>query len=459
MNFQQSKSPLGRTKAWSFGSVFFIYNFLMLAVICLLWPIWVPLVWFRIKHRRTFIKRSFMAAPNRRDLESADTQKPIWIHALSVGEVLSAEPLVNALAKHYGVASLVFTASTYTGFEMAMRVISPHVRAVRYFPYDTIFSVNRALNVIRPRQVVIVETDIWPNFLHRLNQRRIPVYLVNARLSERSFSGYKRIGFLISPLLSVFSRICVQTDADQLRFRALGVSEDKLKTVGNIKFDQDPVRVSSDDLKQLSDKLGLSADAPIWVAGSTHEGEEKLLSNALRVICASGIDPVLIVAPRDPGRAMDVCRIFNRAGVESRTLDQMERKKGSFRVVVIDRIGILRMLYALADVAFVGGSLVKAGGHNPLEPASVAKPILFGSHTDDFRWICQTLENAGGAIRVEDPDQLAEQVLELIVNKEKNRCMGRRAYAVFAKNRGAVERTMASIGPLGPAPQIDRLNR
>lgn len=423
-----------------------VYNVLMIIAISLLWPIWMPLVWTRKKHRHTFFNRMFMEALAGDDPESASARRRIWIHALSVGEVLSAEPLVEALAHKHGAHSLIFTTSTQTGFEMATRLIAPSVYAVRHFPYDTSFSVYRALNVINPRQVVVVETDIWPNFLYSLKKRRIPVYLVNARLSDRSFSGYKRVGFLMAPLLSVFGRICVQTESDRQRFLALGVPDEHAVTVGNIKFDQAPVSMSTGERNQFAETFNLSADRSLWVAGSTHEGEEDVLADAYRKICASGIHPVLIVAPRDPGRAAAVCNIFNRSGFDAMTLHQIKRQPAASRsVVVIDRIGILRQWYALADVAFVGGSLVKAGGHNPLEPASAAKPILFGPHTEDFRWICQTLEDAGGAICVHDADQLAEKIIHLIGNKEDRRWVGRCAYDVFAENRGAVARTLAVI--------------
>ncbi len=431
----------------------YLYNAAMGLAVLLLWSIWVPLVWTRKKRRRTFIQRLFMEGLPRSDPDSADARRKLWIHALSVGEVLSAEPLVKALAQKHGARSLIFTASTQTGFEIATRLIAAHVCAVRHFPYDTLFSVNRALDVIKPRQVVIVETDVWPNFLFRLKKRRIPVYLVNARLSDRSFRGYKRAALLMAPLLSVFDRICVQTDSDRHRFRALGVPGERLKTVGNIKFDQAPARMSTVERKQFAEKFNLSADAPVWVAGSTHEGEEDMLSIAYRKVCAAGIHAVLIVAPRDPDRAAAVCQIFNRSGYDAVTLTQMERQPAPSNVVVVDRIGMLRNLYALADVAFVGGSLVRAGGHNPLEPASAAKPILFGPHTDDFRWICQILEKAGGAIRVHDADQLAARVVPLIVNPADSLRVGRCAYAVFARHRGAVARTLAVIG--APADRRD----
>jgi 3-deoxy-D-manno-octulosonic-acid transferase len=425
-----------------------IYNVLMLVGLCLLCPVWPVLLVHREKHRRLFFNRLFMHSIDVAAIaaEPDDRSERIWVHALSVGEVLSAEPLVKALAQRYGSGNLVFTASTQTGFTLASRVISPYVSALRHFPYDTILSVKRSVGIIRPRKVVIVETDIWPNFLFHLHQRRIPVYLVNARLSDRSFRGYRRLGFLMMPLLSVFDAICVQSESDRLRFRQLGVADEKLAAVGNIKFDQAPVSVARSELDRLARRLNLASDAPIWVAGSTHDGEEEMVSAAFRRLQASGIDAAMIVAPRDPTRAKAVCTIFKRSGIDARTLSQIQRHpKAVQQVVVIDRIGVLRRLYALADVAFVGGSLVKAGGHNPLEPAAVGKPILFGPHTEDFRWICQTLEHAGGAIRVSDSDQLAEKVCGLLKNPRHRNQIGRRAFEVFGKHQGAVERTLTVL--------------
>ncbi|MGA6925637.1 MAG: 3-deoxy-D-manno-octulosonic acid transferase [Desulfosarcina sp.] len=434
------------SKAWTLGPAILVYNIAMLMALGVLFPVWMPLVGFSQKYRRTFLKRSFMPSLSADSYDAGNRSKPIWVHALSVGEVLSAEPLVKALARSYGAGRLIFTASTRTGFEMAGRIIAPHVRAVRHFPYDTLFSVDRALRVIQPRLVVIIETDLWPNFLYRLKRSRTPVYLVNARLSKRSFRGYRRVRLLMTPLWSVFERICVQTDLDRRRFTGIGVGNRRLATVGNIKFDQTPISVSSDDIRQLHDTFCLATNAPVWVAGSTHAGEEDLLASAFVKLRASGCDAVLIVAPRDPGRADDVCRIFSRSGVKAVTMDRIEKQKGASDVVVIDRIGILRHLYALADVTFVGGSLVEAGGHNPLEPASLAKPILFGRHTDDFGWICQTLEAAGGALRVDDERQLADQVRRLMADQKWRRHIGRCAYDVFSANRGAVARTLAIIG-------------
>ncbi len=430
--------------------MFFFYNTILLIAAILLGPLWIPLVCLRKKYRATLAGRLAMDAlpAGGTGLGRAPEPRRIWVHALSVGEVMSAEPLVVALAQKYGAENLVFTASTHTGFQTASGVMSAHVLAVRYFPYDLIFSVNRAIDVIRPRQVIIVETDIWPNVLMQLRRKQIPVVLVNARLSDRSWRGYMRLKALMARLLAVFSRICVQTDTDRGRFLAVGAPADRLTTVGNIKFDQPAVRLSADERSRLLVRLNLTPGAPIWVAGSTHQGEEEILAYAYGRLQASGMAPALVVAPRDPGRAADVCRRFRRSGIDAVLLDQAPGRCSGPPVVIIDRIGMLRHLYAIADVTFVGGSLVDAGGHNPLEPASVAKPILAGPHTGDFRWVYRTLENTGGLLRVENADGLADSLIALLHDPDRRVHMGRCAHAVFCEHRGAVKRTLTAIGDL-----------
>ncbi len=422
-----------------------VYNIVMWIAIGLLWPIWVPMVCGREKHRRGFSKRVFAESLPPADAVGRGLGGRIWIHALSVGEVISAVPFVESLCRKHGPDSLIFTASTRTGVETAQRVIAPLVAGVRYFPYDVVWCVKRAIARFAPRRVVIVETDIWPNFLWQLKRRGVPVYLVNARLSDRSWRGYWRVRWLMSPLLAIFERICVQTESDRRRFRALGVVDDNLKVVGNLKFDQEPMALSVDDLQRLSRQLALPAGRPVWLAGSTHPGEEEIILKAYRRVEADGLAPVLIVVPRDPGRAGHVRRIFTRSGIAAATMSQTERQSQPSQVVVVDRIGVLRSICALADVAFVGGSLVDAGGHNPLEPAAAGTPVLFGPHTGDFRWICRTLLDAKGAIRVHDDAELAQAVSRLIGNREWRQRIGRCAFGVFTANQGAVARTLAIV--------------
>ena len=429
--------------------VLVLYNTLLLVVLGLSCPLWIPMVRFRRKYRKTFLSRLWMEFPGglQGPVNPADMPTAVWIHALSVGEVLSAEPLVKAMAEQHGPENLVFTASTHTGIETARRAIAPYVRTIRHFPYDTLFSVNRALTVIQPQAVVIVETDLWPNFLCLLKRRRIPVSLVNARLSGRSYHGYKRIDFLMVPLLSIFQRICVQAKRDQQRFLDLGLPAEKVVIAGNMKFDQAPVDIPPLAYEQLKTVLGLRGNKPVWVAGSTHPHEENIIGKAFKRLCTDGLDVDLIVVPRNPDRASDVCEVFRHLGTPAMTMTQAETQKRlpAAAVVVVDRLGILRTLYALADVTFVGGSLVDAGGHNPLEPASVGKPILFGPYTDDFDWISRTLEKSGGAMRVANDRDLSDVIRELLSSDKKKDEMGQRAFTVFNRHQGAVARTMAII--------------
>ena len=432
----------------------FLYNLILVVAIGCLCPIWIPLVSLREKYRATVINRLAMApiSHNTNRLLSADTTCRRWIHALSVGEVMSAQPLVRHLSKQVGPESLVFTASTYTGYRTALQVMAPYVAAVRYFPYDLVFSVNRALRIIRPHQVIIVETDIWPTFLMRLQQCKIPVILVNARLSDRSWRGYKRCRPLMAPLLAMFTRICVQTELDRRRFLDVGAPDSKLVCVGNIKFDQPPIRLSAGDQRQLEARLNLPPGMPIWVAGSTHAGEEAMLISAYQRLRTAGGAPALVIAPRDPQRAVGICRRFQRAGLDAVLLKQAPDRDPPPRVVVIDRIGILRDLYTLADITFVGGSLINAGGHNPLEPASVAKPILAGPYTGDFRWIYEVLETNAGMQRVQDANELADCLSTMLQNQQQRARMGRQAFRVFRRHRGAVQRTVDVIDTLAIVP-------
>ncbi|MDL2269423.1 3-deoxy-D-manno-octulosonic acid transferase [Desulfosarcina sp. OttesenSCG-928-A07] len=442
---------------------FYFYNLLMMVVMIIAAPVWIVMGIASQKRRHTLFKRLFMARIRHPHCSAAPFSSPIWIHALSVGEVLSAEPLVIALKKSIGAENLIFTASTRTGFETASQVIFPHVAAIRYFPHDTVFSVLRAFDVIRPKQVIVVETDIWPNFLMLLKHRHIPVCLVNARLSDRSFAGYKRISFLMKPLLSVFDTICAQTEKDRQRFLALGVLAEKLAVPGNLKFDQPAIGGSPQKQDQIREKCRIPKGGFVWVAGSTHPGEEVMLAQAFGLLQTrmrekqSDMNPenlFLVVVPRNPDRAREVANLFQSLKIPAATLmDRESRTRSEISVLVIDRIGLLRDVYAVCHGAFVGGSLVKAGGHNPLEPASAARPVLFGPYVDDFGWIYQELENAGGALCIRSVDTLAKSLEWFLNHPEKAGIMGNAGQAVFFRHQGAVQRTLDIIRPDGKKPE------
>jgi len=419
----------------------------------------LPLIIFFVlvseKRRKTFPYRLGLAAL---PLKPADPllqpseKRPVWIHALSVGEIYSAVALVRGLRRTCERKDLYFSVSTLTGFEVAEKQLKQDVGALFFFPYDLIFSVKQMVKKINPALVIIVETDIWPNFMKTMERRKIPVVLVNARLSDRSFSYYKRVSFFSKSLFNIFAGICTQSDQDSSRFKMLGVVPEKLFITGNIKFDQAVKPVLMDEEKRLRKRLRLDPQTKVLLAGSTHNGEEAILQKAFSRLKAKFSDFILIVVPRDPKRARSVYHLFKEAGIDAvQVSDLKNRVPGSSPdVMIVDTLGLLGRLYVLADIAFVGGSLVSCGGHNPLEPAAFSKPILFGPDMSDFRQISRMLLDAGGASIIEDAESLFHCVSELLGDGEKARTMGLRAFDVFSENKGALAKTLQVIGNVNP---------
>ena len=426
-----------------------LYNYLILLGFTITMPFLIVLALTSKKRRQTFWKRLGMQPLPGKESHGTTKRRPIWVHALSVGETISVVALVKKLKERVGRENIVLSVSTATGCRIANELLSAEVDAVFYFPYDLVPSVRHVTRMVRPQGVILVETDIWPSFLFEMKRRDVSVVLVNARISERSARGYGRMSFFTRPLFQVFACVCAQTDKDAERLERLGVPREKLRVTGNLKFDRekDPSPYRGQEKMRLS--LNIPPGRPIIVAGSTHKGEEEILLEAFLRIKQTIDRLLLIVAPRDPERADSVCRLFRSAGLAA---DRIGRLKGLDRglvldVIVVDRIGLLGGLYALADVALVGGSLVRRGGQNPLEPALFSKPILFGPDMSDFDKIAQDLLKAGGALKVNDAVNLSHTAGFLLSNHRKAREMGEKAYGVYAASRGAVEKTLKAIGP------------
>jgi len=385
-------------------------------------------------------------------------ERRIWVHALSVGEVISAKPLLKGL-QDKGM-TIVFTASTLTGFNMARTLFlntrTPLVDQVALFPFDFFLSVNRVCSRIDPDRVVVVETDLWPNFLWYLNRRRVPVFLVNARLSLPSFRGYLRFKRIFGPIFSLFSMVLVQTGVDAGRFRELGVDQEKIKVCGNLKFDQEPPRVDPAQISQFRHCLGGGNGLILFLAGSTHPGEEQLLADLFLSVKPGCPSFSMVVAPRDPNRAEQIQELFSRQGLESRMLSTLKNRERREKVdiVVVDAMGLLSRLYAACDIAFIGGSLGPFGGHNPLEAAAFSRPILFGPHMDDFFLVAQMLTDHGGAFTVSDRDDLIRRTSQLIHDPVLAQSTGALAADLFLKNRGAVDLTLSLIGCKGDVSSV-----
>jgi len=427
-----------------------VYNIAAAAVFILVLPFVLPYIILSAKRRRVILQRLGLVRPAMHFRPGLPAGKPIWVHALSVGEVFAGVPLVHALAARYARRPIVFSASTIGGYKMARQKLGDTVAAVFFFPYDLPLAVKRMATWIDPGVVIIVETDIWPNFLAEMQRRDVPVILANAKLSDRSFAGYRRVASFSTSLFTMLTKICCQTREDAARFRRLGVPDDRIEITGNIKFDQSEDPPETEETAALRAALNSEPHRPVWVGGSTHAGEEAIIRQAFTEVKKGHPDLLLIVAPRDPSRAGAVCRLFNTAGFETVAMSALSSwiPKRRIEVVVIDTFGILKKLYALADVALVGGSLLEIrgiGGHNPLEPAAYAKPILFGPCMHNFREIAALLTAAGGAVQVTDVHALHVTVGDLLEDPNRAQQMGQNARRVFDANKGAVARTMAIV--------------
>lgn len=366
----------------------------------------------------------------------------IWVHAVSVGEVNAALPLIRALRRRYPQLPMVVTTVTPTGSERVRAQLGDEVFHV-YLPYDLPRAVRRFLDCIRPSLAVIMETEIWPNLFHACGRRGIPLVIANARLSERSLRAYSPIHRLVEQALGNVDHIAAQSHADARRYRTLGADPARLSIAGNLKFDMpipQGVRERGEALRHCWGEA-----RPVWFAASTHEGEELAVLQAHVEVLHRLPDALLLIAPRHPERFRAVEQSARNLGFSTCTHNGADKPDANCQCFVIDVMGAMMRYYAASDLAFVAGSLVPIGGHNVLEPASLARPVLVGPYTFNFEEITRSLIGSGGARRIEAPDELGPVVLELLRDAPLRHRMGANARMVFARERGAVRRTMILI--------------
>jgi 3-deoxy-D-manno-octulosonic-acid transferase len=433
---------LGLTTGW------LLYNWLITAGAIMGLPVLIVVVMTSEKLRCTFRQRLGRHTYGWESGKTGSERHTIWVHALSVGEVIAVQPLVTRLLETHAKNRIVLTSSTLTGYETAWRLFHEQGACLAYFPYDWIWALRQVIAKINPWMVILVETDIWPNFLHELVRRKVPVYMVNLRLSTRSWRHYRRFASLASIIFNAFAKICTQTADDAHRLEQLGVHRDKLVITGNLKFDTPETKMTGKAMADWRLRLNIPANGRVILAGSTHDGEEACLLDALSDILTGSNAPYLLIAPRDPGRAGQVKKLCRSFGINSVALSGLDSKTAPdhCRVIVVDRMGCLKELYSIADIAFVGGSMVPCGGHNPLEPAAFAKPILFGPDMSDFDHIAQWLVRADAARSVDTVEDLRAAFSELLAGAQAGRDMGIRARKVFDAHQGAVSRTLIGIG-------------
>ncbi|MEO8061440.1 MAG: lipid IV(A) 3-deoxy-D-manno-octulosonic acid transferase [Pseudomonadota bacterium] len=373
--------------------------------------------------------------------------RSIWVHAVSVGEMQAAAPLVEALLKRFPDIPLVLTTVTPTGRARAQALFGGRVDA-RFVPIDLPGSVRRFFRRVRPQLAVILETEIWPNLYHRCGKLGVPLVLASARISPRSVRSYRRLVGLFRETLSNGIFIAAQSAADAERFRSIGANPDHTHVVGNIKFDYShPANIEEQGQRRRS---ALGRDRPVWVAGSTHAQEEDIVLAAHRNLRAQFPQALLVLVPRHPPRFGEVADALRGHGVKFVTFSSGAAIADDTEVFLVDTLGELLGFYAAADVAFVGGSLVPIGGHNLLEPLSLGLPTLTGPNTFNAADIAKLLVECGAVRIVHDAGELAAAIGKLLADPAARTQMGANGKKAIEGNRGAVGRLMAFLEPLLP---------
>ena len=373
----------------------------------------------------------------------------IWLHAVSVGEVNICTQLINALEPRAPNLKIVVSTTTSTGMAELQRKLPAHISKI-YYPIDARRYVKHAFRVLKPEAIVLVEAEIWPNFLWRARDLGIPVFLVNARLSEKSYRGYKRWSILFRGIFRSFAGVGCQNEADAKRLEALGCRPDRIRIVGNLKFDS--ARIAEKrllDVPALLAQLGVVPGAPVLVAGSTHTGEEKILGEVFKRLRERFPSLFLVLVPRHHERGKEAGRHLEAAGVRfmyrNEITPAMQKQPGEVEALLVNTTGELRYFYEQATAVFVGKSLTAQGGQNPIEPGALAKPIVFGPNMQNFEAIAKLLVARGGAIEVRDRTELEKAFEKILSDPATAANLGANALAVIQENLGAIERTVEMI--------------
>lgn len=373
-------------------------------------------------------------------------ENSIWIHAVSVGETIAAVPLVKALQATYPDRPIIMTTTTPTGSAEVQKRLGNTVLH-SYMPFDLPICLNHFIQRIRPALCIIMETELWPNVLYRCKKKNIPLLLANARLSEKSQKGYAKLRASTREMLTSFHTVSAQSQTEGNRFISLGLPPEKCQVNGNIKFDLELPTTLKEEGIHLRERWR-SINRPTLIAASTHDGEDEIVLEAFTQIQQQHSHALLILVPRHPERFKNVFSLCKNKGFSVAKRSTYDEVSDNTQLVLGDTMGELLLLYAASNVAFVGGSFVPVGGHNLIEPAALALPVLTGPHLHNFTQISELLLNAGGARVVQDADALAKTTSALFASVEVASAMGQKGFAAVSANRGAVQKHVALIQQL-----------
>ena len=422
--------------------IYTLYTLLLVILILIALPFWLWRYVKTDKYRGTILQRLGLKAPRFYPI------RPLWVHAVSVGEVMAARGLVQQLVAQFPHHRVILSTVTKTGQQVARQTL-PCVQDTFYLPLDLPWIMHRVAKQRRPRCLIVMETELWPGLFRAMEREQIPVIVVNGRLSPGSFRNYRKIYPLMKRFLAPVHLFAMQSEADAQRMMAIGGRPERVLMTGNIKYDQAMQQPTVPEMAELAQRLP-HPNACVWMAASTHPGEEEIILSCFMRLQKTHPRLRLILAPRHPERSTEVETLIQRHAGTYSLFSQAAKHPHPHKIwektiLLVDEVGWLTRLYYYAHIAFVGGSLIPHGGQNMLEPAAWSLPILFGPHTFNFKDVTTQLLEAQAAIQIQRPEELFPAMQTLLPDLERQKAMGTRAKAVISRNIGALERTTQAI--------------
>ncbi len=424
--------------------MYFIYNILLSIISLLLAPFILFAVLREKKYRSGLSQKLGFLSP--RLLLKLSGSRPVWIHAVSVGEVMATIPLIQEIKKRYPSQKIILSTVTVTGSYTAT-IKAREVDAVIYFPFDYPFIVKRVVKKINPKLFITLETEIWPNILRELKRNNIPSVVISGRISNHSYHKYRWGRFFFRKVLKNIDAFCMQTEVDTRRIIDIGANRNRVSTIGNLKFDQCVPAMTAEEKEKLYNMLNLKKGQAIFIAGSTHKGEEDIVLEVFKNIKKTYADLTLLLAPRHPERFNEVANLLSHLKLRSikKTKIETGKKANHYDIILLDTIGELSKFYSIGTIIFVGGSLVKIGGHNVLEPVAYKKAVIFGHYMDNFSEISRCLRESGGGLQIDNQEEFLSQAEMLLQNDTVRDRLGEKAFEVIAHNQGAINKAMEVI--------------